>query len=69
MFHLCPDTASGFPISALGDEGIPMCFPISLELGGPQKIETKASSIVQFSLDFGDTSKFGSSSIYNGWDL
>lgn len=35
----------------------------------PPKTETPASSIIWFPLGFGDTSKFGSSSVSNGWDL
>lgn len=46
-----------------------MCFSSSSGIGGPPKTETPASSIVWFPLGFGDTSKFGSSSISNGWDL
>lgn len=46
-----------------------MCFSSASGIGGPPETETPASSIIWFPLGFGDTSKFGSSSISNGWDL
>lgn len=47
-----------------------MCFSSSSGIGPPPpKTETPASSIIWFPLGFGDTSKFGSSSVSNGWDL
>lgn len=49
--------------------GSPCAFPVPLELGAPPKTETPAASMIWFPLGFGDTSKFGSSSISNGWDL